>query len=417
MPRYRPAIALACTFALNAMFWAIALSSFPFPLPPGRIFAEFLSTSALIILSTNLLLATRARPLEDLFVGLDRVFVSHRFNGITAAIVLAAHFTIMPKTPGWTPARLVGLPTLTLIIIVVLVAVAPRAPWRRLVTLRYQHWKFTHRFNGLLVAAGVTHSLLAHPVVLALPLMRVWVYGVAGTGLLAYAFHETLEPWLVQRHRYRVGEPVHLGGDVLEIRLAGETRPIAHRGGQFAFVSFDDGPAREQHPFTISAAPTDGSLRFSIKASGDFTQALQGRLSAGSIARIEGPYGRFELARGGRRQLWLAGGIGITPFLAMLPGVPDDCEVHLVWTVPFESDAIYRDEIERTVATHPSTTFTLHATRVAGHLDLANLGIAEPADLSVFVCGPKPMRDAFIVQLRALGVRRARIFYEEFSLR
>ena len=51
---------------------------------------------------------------------------------------------------------------------------------------------------GWLVAAGVTHSLLAHPLVLGLPLMRVWVYSVAVLGLTAYVFRETVEPVLLQ---------------------------------------------------------------------------------------------------------------------------------------------------------------------------------------------------------------------------
>ena len=38
-------------------------------------------------------------------------------------------------------------------------------------------------------------------------------------------------------------------------------------------------------------------------------------------------------------------------------------------------------------------------------------------DLWVYVCGPVRMRDAFIKQLRALGVPRSRVFFEEFSLR
>lgn len=416
MVRLRPVFALGGTFALNALFWGLALTFARIPLTQ-RIAAEFLSTSAMLIMSTNLLLVTRARPFEDFFGGLDKVFTSHRLNGLTAVALLSTHFLVMPKSPGWVPSKLVGYPTLAFLVIAVLIAIAPRAPWRKLVPLRYQDWKLLHRTQGLLVAAGVTHSLLAHPTVLSLPLMRLWVYGVASLGLAAYVFRETVEPLLLARHRYRVGEPVHVGDGVIEIPLEPESRPIAHLPGQFAFVRFDGGPTSEQHPFTISIAPSDGRLRFSVKSSGDYTRALQDHLASGSSARVEGPYGRFGFRPGGPRQLWLAGGIGITPFLAFLPAVEPDRDIRFIWTVHTAADAIYLDEIARTLALRPRVQFTLHPTETEGRLSLTDLHLDGPEELSVYICGPVPMRDAFVVQLRAMGISRSRIHYEEFSLR
>ena len=417
MSRSRPVLALAGTFVLNAVFWAVALATTPGPWPPQRVAAEFLSTSALLVMSTNLMLVTRAKPFEDFFGGLDKVFMSHRLNGLTAVTLLSTHFLVMPESAGWVPSKLVGYPTLTFLVIAVLIAIAPRAPWRRLVPLRYQDWKLAHRTQGLLVAAGVTHSLLAHPLVLGLPLMRVWVYGVAALGLTAYVFRETVEPALLQRHRYRVGEPIHLAGDVLEIPLEPVENALVHEPGQFAFVRFEGGPTREQHPFTISAGPAGGHLRFSVKASGDYTRELQHHLATGSRARVEGPYGRFEFQAEGPRQLWLAGGIGVTPFLAFLPAVDEDRDITFVWTVRAAADAAYLDEIRRTLARRPRIDFRLQATGTDGHLRLADLRLERPSDLSVFICGPVPMRDAFVDELLTLGVRRPRIHYEEFSLR
>jgi predicted ferric reductase len=417
MLRRRPLYALGTTFALNAAFWAISLSTTPGPWPARHVAAEFFSTSAVLIMSTNLLLVTRAKPFEDFYGGLDKVFISHRLNGLTAVTLLSTHFLLMPESAGWVTSKLIGYPTLAALLIAVLVAIAPRSPWRRLVPLRYQDWKLAHRTQGLLVAAGVTHSLTAHPYVLALPIMRVWVYGVAAIGLAAYVFRETAEPGILQRHRYRVGTPVHVADDVLEIPLEPVEHGITHVPGQFAFVRFDSGPTHEQHPFTISTGLPGERLRFSVKASGDYTRALQQHLTAGSSARIEGPYGRFDFRTGGRRQLWLAGGIGVTPFLAFLPAVEEDRDVRFVWTVHARDDAIYLDEVGETLARRPRVDFTLHTTETDGRLSLADLHLERPQALDVFICGPVPMRDAFIAQLLPLGVPLSRIHYEEFSLR
>nr|WP_246253992.1 hypothetical protein [Comamonas jiangduensis] len=91
------------------------------------------------------------------------------------------------------------------------------------------------------------------------------------------------------------------------------------------FASFEglEGP----HPFTIASAPDgyartdDGRqlLRLVIKPLGDYTQTLHARLQPGQTVRIEGPYGHFDGQGAARRvQVWIAGGVGITPFLALL---------------------------------------------------------------------------------------------------
>jgi len=404
---------------INALAWAISLAFGPSGLPVQRVAAEFLSTSAIVLMSANAILATRPFALDRLYHGLDKLFVSHRANGVAVAAIVTSHFLLMPKSPGWPLVKLIAYPNIALILFSVFMAIAPRSPWRKLVTLRYNYWKLGHRFMGVFLGAAVVHSLVAHPIVLALPVESTWVYGMATLGLLAYAYRELAERLVRERHRYTVAEARHVGGSVLEIALSPVARPIAHRAGQFAFVRFAEGPSHEQHPFTLSAAPrTDGALRYSIKASGDWTRALQTHLAVGSAARVEGAYGGFDFRRGRQRQLWLAGGIGITPFLAFLGDEALDRDVRLIWSVRTDAEtAGYLPEIERALAEHPGARFELWESSTRGRLTLADLALERPEELSAFVCGPVPMRDSFVAQLVALGVARREIYYEEFSLR
>lgn len=92
-----------------------------------------------------------------------------------------------------------------------------------------------------------------------------------------------------------------------------------HRAGQFALVTFDR--IEGAHPFSLSCADDDsGQLSFQIKALGDYTRKIPQRLRSGQAVTLEGPYGRFDLDSGRKKaqQIWVAGGIGITPFLAAL---------------------------------------------------------------------------------------------------
>src|SRR5690606_38125149 len=79
------------------------------------------------------------------------------------------------------------------------------------------------------------------------------------------------------------------------------------------------------HPFTIASADQGDARRitFQIKGLGDYTKTLVRRLGPGHAVRVEGPYGRFlhSRQRNGAQQAWVAGGIGITPFLAWLEDI------------------------------------------------------------------------------------------------
>lgn len=98
-----------------------------------------------------------------------------------------------------------------------------------------------------------------------------------------------------------------------------ETAWRGHDAGQFAFVNFDD--PEDAHPFTISSAwADDGLLTFTIKGLGDYTRALATSLVGQGVV-VEGPYGRFNFLGDHRLQIWIGGGVGITPFIARLNGL------------------------------------------------------------------------------------------------
>ena len=104
---------------------------------------------------------------------------------------------------------------------------------------------------------------------------------------------------------------------MLDVGVRLETAWRGHDAGQFAFVNFDDVEAA--HPFTITSAwQNDGLLLFSIKGLGDYTRTLASSLHVGQGVVVEGPYGRFNFQGEGGRQIWIGGGVGVTPFIARL---------------------------------------------------------------------------------------------------
>ena len=403
--------------AIQIAFWTIALAIEPTRIPQRQLIAEGFSTFAIVFMSLNLMLSTRARFLERRLHGLDKLFVTHRTIGLSVALLITAHFLLVPKSVGFAWSKPFGYTTLALLLTAIFIASAPRLPWRGLVPLKYQTWKISHRFMGVLVALAVTHSLLGHTYVKTVPLLASYVYGIASVGLLAWLYREFAFRHFGPFRAYTVERCRLLGGDITEVTLASSSPAPPRIAGQFAFVSFESGPTREQHPFTISSG-AHSDVRFSIKAAGDFTKKLLSGMPEASNARVEGPYGAFDYRRGRQRQLWIAGGIGITPFLSMAEDLDAETHVFLVWSVHDEREAVYGQDLSRLSGEKPNFDWLMHSTSERGHLDVGALEFdAEPQECSVFVCGPLPMRRAVMRQLRALGVPRSQIHFEEFRLR
>ncbi|MCX7556298.1 FAD-binding oxidoreductase [Xanthomonadaceae bacterium JHOS43] len=123
---------------------------------------------------------------------------------------------------------------------------------------------------------------------------------------------------LSQHARYRL-HTVTTSGSAVHLQLVPEGRRIPFHPGQFAFLSFQQEGLREPHPFTIaSAEQPDGGIAFMVRALGDYTARLVKEAKPGMVAEIYAPYGRFNHKTGARREIWIAGGVGVTPFISWL---------------------------------------------------------------------------------------------------
>ena len=91
----------------------------------------------------------------------------------------------------------------------------------------------------------------------------------------------------------------------------------------------------------------------SVKALGDFTARLGQKLDVGQAVRVQGPFGRFRMS-GTADEVWIAGGIGITPFLAWAAALsPDARPVHLFYCIRSREEAPHLAEIEAVAAAKP----------------------------------------------------------------
>jgi NAD(P)H-flavin reductase len=137
-------------------------------------------------------------------------------------------------------------------------------------------------------------------------------------------------------------------------------------------------------------------MRFAIKALGDETSQLLDVVRPGMPAVIGGPFGRFSHEKGTSRQLWIAGGIGVTPFLSWLRALdthPLRGRVDFFYTSA-SANPPYAAEIRALADRHDMVHVHLVNSSSEGHLTTERvLATADgsPDTLSVFICGPAGM--------------------------
>jgi predicted ferric reductase len=421
-----PALVLAAV-AANVVLWIVAR-------PPGqptkRYLGELLGAEAVLLFSLTLLLASLLPGLERAFSGLDRIAVWHRRTAVAGVLLLLPHDALASSTPdrfahGIGP----GLGSFALVGLLVLSvwALAPKlraaawpGPVRRLARATYERWLTAHRLTGLFVIAAVVHGGLVAPSLHASTVLRVAFLAVGGTGIAAYAYRELVARFVIPVYDYTVADVRRPNASTIEISLEPVGTPLAFRAGQFVFLAFGGAMGWQRHPFSVASAPRARRLEVAVKAVGDYTRDLRESLRPGTPARVVGPYGAFDYRTGGRRQLWIAGGIGITPFLSWIRGLDDafDRDVDFYYSVVQETDALYVDEIAAAAARHPTLRPHLVVTQRDGLLTADRTVDGDaPSDLWIYLCGPPTMTDALARGYRGLGIPPTHIRWEAFDIR
>jgi predicted ferric reductase len=249
----------------------------------------------------------------------------------------------------------------------------------------------------------------------------LWGYMTVLVGLgLAGAVYTIVVLPLWPKPRYTVSGVERLNDDVIEVTLATQGESLGFVPGQFVFVTFHGaGLTRESHPYTLCGPADADTLTITVKALGDYTRRLYERLEAGMEATLEGPYGRFDYRDGGDRQIWIAGGVGVAPFLSWARNMARDGtttrDVDFYYCVHAQSDAVYRKEFEALGEEIPALNIALMCSLEDGHLHADDVGDVAGAD--VFMCGPKRLTEDFRRQFHRRGVPDRRIHFEDFEFR
>jgi predicted ferric reductase len=421
-----------------AVLWIVAR---PAGAPAGSYVGQLLGAEAILLLSIGLVVISTLPWVEEWFDGIDRAAVWHRRVAITGLVLLLPHVLLSTNPNGTAlggPLAVIGA-----LGMVALAAWAILPRWRSVVPspLRglvlaardapvvrdfrrifggYERWRALHRTTGLFVGAGFAHGVLDGTPFHDAPVLR-WSYvAIGGVGLAFYAYRELLARFFLSLHDYEVEAVCEIGDDLVEVALRPIGRHVEFVPGQFAMVYLEAKDGWHRHPFTISSAPREGVVRITVKALGDYTSRLQDLIEAGMPAVIGGPHGRFSHWKGTDRQVWIAGGVGVAPFLSWLRALDGHLPQRVDFFYSAAGEAPFAAEIRAIADRHDSLHAHLIDTGVEARLTAERVLAVADGDrsrLSVFMCGPREMLRSLQNQLREAGVPARHIHREYFDWR
>lgn len=386
----------------------------------SHFFGQSTALIGVTLFALTFVLSTRMKIIEDFFGGLDKVYIAHAHLGGAALILILFHpiLLVLKFIPdNWRLAATYLLPAYNFwsvnFGVIALLGMILLIIATLYIKMKYHRWKLSHGFLGLVFIFALLHIFLVRGDVSRDYIFKgyyIYTTIIAIIGLSAFFYTILLKR--MKSWEYSVKTVNKIGSEIYEITLAPKKQRINFRGGQFIFVKFfSEGLPKEAHPFSI-AAKGNTNIRIFVKKLGDYTGRLDSILP-GDKAKVEGPYGKFY-SNTNTKKVWIAGGIGITPFLGMAQDLPDGAKVDLVYTVKEENDLVGADELKK-LGVNVIPWVSSKDGRLTIDAVIAKTGPINGKEF--YICGPKPMMDALVGGLFALKVPRQKIHWEDFAFK
>lgn len=213
-------------------------------------------------------------------------------------------------------------------------------------------------------------------------------------------------------------------------------RPAAFtfKAGQFIDLSLpdlaDSDPQGHTRAFTLASAPSEQQLMVATRLRDTPFKRMLGEMPLGTTIDIEGPFGQFTLQdNNSLTAVFLAGGIGITPFRSMLVEATHNKLPHrliLMYSNRRPEDAAFLDELQALQQVNPdyacigTITSPTGGTETwkgeTGHIDQAMVRkyVKDTETAMFYVVGPPAMVKGLRKMLESAGIHKNSIRFEEF---
>lgn len=397
-----------------------------------------------VIFVNQFIITARPKFIEKNF-GMDKMYRFHMVMPLVAFIFGLIHNQI--KESYFDESFQTSLGTATLIIFGAIIVVSTLLminklffkinivdDVRRLLkkTLRPKHEFLVtvHNITVIGVCVLLVHILLSNSVKANIPL-EITLVAYFVIALSMYFYHKILKRHMAKSKEYTISDIIVECNNIITLKFKPKNHKLFnYKPGQFLYVKlYNREIPKDEHPFTISSSPTEMDyISVTVKQLGDFTNSIV-KAKVGDKAYVDGSYGSFthlDLPKASK-MCFIAGGIGITPFLSMLRYLnveEKDRQVILLWGVRDSSELICNEELNsiasnmKNLRIIPVLSSDKNYNGEQGYVDATRVKrlLNNDFDYDFFICGPPIMLEKVISDLKSFNIDSQKIHFERFSI-
>lgn len=201
--------------------------------------------------------------------------------------------------------------------------------------------------------------------------------------------------------------------------VATDGKPLpAFTGGSHIIVQMSDGDNQYSNAYSLLSSPHDTSsyqiaVRLEENSRGG-SRFLHQQVKVGDRLTISTPNNLFALIPSARKHLFIAGGIGITPFLSHMAELQhSDVDWQLHYCTRNPESCAFRDELVQ----HPQAEKVhLHHSSTGTRLELARLLADIEPGTHVYTCGPEALNEAVRSEAARLDIAADTLHFEQFAI-
>jgi propane monooxygenase reductase subunit len=215
----------------------------------------------------------------------------------------------------------------------------------------------------------------------------------------------------------------------LVLRLI-EPGEIKYFPGQYMDITIPDTGAVRSFSMANTSSRESGLLEFIIKIypDGQFSKFLAEKLAEGDRLDLSGPFGVFTLREGENDLVFVGGGAGLAPILALLRTMAErgiQRKATFFYGARTKQDLCFEAELRELEEKLPNFQYVPALSEPADGEDwdgetglITDVVRRHASDLTgahAYVCGPPPMVEAALPLMSQLGVEEKRIYYDKFT--
>ena len=215
--------------------------------------------------------------------------------------------------------------------------------------------------------------------------------------------------------------------DIVNVTFSVPT-DFTFKAGQFVSIILEQEGKEIRRPYSIASSPLiRGTIDLMVKKKeGGTVSVYLTKLKKGDKVKFFGPMGHFTIKDSDREAAFIATGVGVAPFRAMIYTLLENGtrkRIFLFLSVKYEDDLVYEDEWQGLEQKYPHFKHFVSVTRPSekfkGNKGRVHTLLDEflPADFKgdFYLCGINVMVEECEDNLAVRGISKERVFFEKYG--